>query len=78
MEDSLTLNDQIEHAKALLSNQKRMEELIARRLQLTEELETVEADLAELLGPAETQSTRKCSNCGQPGHTSRKCPKPKE
>ena len=74
----MTLEKQIEHAKSLLSNQKRMEELIARRLQLSEELATVEADLAELLGPAETSSARKCSNCGQPGHTSRKCPKPKE
>ena len=73
MEAILTLEQQIEQAKALLQSGKRLGELIAKRETLTTELAAVTTELTELLGTPPTAPElpgigRKCKLCGETGH----------
>jgi len=73
----LSLSDQIAHARTLLENGKRMEELIAKRDQLTADLAAVDEELGTMLGPATSANERapqRCSLCQEIGHSKRTCP----
>jgi hypothetical protein len=75
----LNLANQIAHAQGLLSNAKRMEELITKRATLQEQIAEVETELQQLLGNPPTTSGRapqRCKNCGETGHNSKRCPNP--
>src|SRR5258708_7338162 len=51
-EGSLTFEQQLAQAQALIANGKRIEELTTKRTQLTADLAAVDEELATILGPA--------------------------
>ena len=76
----MNLDAQVAHAKALLSNGKRITELMAKRDEITSALGELEEELTGLLGAGQLdlpldarRATQKCSKCGQEGHTKRTC-----
>ena len=59
----MTLEQQIAQAQALLANGPKLAELTGKRQKLVSDLAEIDAELATMLGPAETNGTRAKQTC---------------